>query len=84
MIEKNLYKYGVISKKNFEISMSNLNNLFFCGLFQKPVETIFANVNYDKLIENNRKSAFALVALKNKENVQKEEFYEDIINISYI
>lgn len=84
MIENNLYKYGVISKKNFENSLSNWNNLFICGRFQKPVETIFANVNYDKLIENNRKSAFALVALKNKENVQKEEFYEDIINISYI
>ena len=84
VIENNVIKYGVISRKNFEYSMSNWDNMFICGRFHKPIMNIVQNINYDKLIEENRKRAFALIALKNKDSVDKDKFYEDIIKISYI
>ena len=84
VIENNVIKYGVISRKNFEYSLSNWDNMFICGRFHKPIVNIVQNINYDKLIEENRKRAFALIALKNKECVDKDKFYEEIIKISYI
>lgn len=85
-IERNVYKYGVISRKHFEDVMHNFSNTFICGRFHKPTLQVFSNQNnnYDKLIQLNQRNAFALVALKHKANVSKETFYNDIINISYL
>lgn len=89
LINNNTYKYGVISRKHFEDAMHNFSNPFICGRFHKPTLHVYSNNQqhnnyYDKLIQLNQRNAFALVALKNKTNVSKETFYNDIINISYI
>lgn len=79
-----ILKYGIVSQRNFECLLKNWNNLFLCGRFHKPIQTIISNKKNDELIEENRKKAFGLVALKSKPSIRKEKFYEDIIKVSYI
>lgn len=82
------FKIGVISNKSFIRELEYWESYFIAGRFQKPINFIKSNLNFDNRIAKNRKKALIIVLWKLYKEKSKEhtitELFEEICELSFM
>jgi len=78
------FKYGVMEVKDFLNDLDSWEHLFVAGRFHKPVTCIKTNVKLEEAVQKNRKYAFIVACLLEKEVVSKMHLFQTLCGLSYL
>ncbi len=81
--EDGVYKYGIISKKDFFTCMTTWESFYVPGRFQKPLLPIVINPDVETLIQDNRKCAVIAAACFLPEKASCFDLYMYVCSLSY-
>ena len=81
----NTFKLAIIDKEWLLHDLRNWQTFYMAGRFQKPIEKIKTNANFDAAIITNRISALRMAKyILNNPDATKEEVYTAICSLSYM
>lgn len=83
--ENHMFKIGVVETTDLLTDLTDWNNFFLAGRFQKPIEVIKGTDALDLAIKFNRMNALKIALLASgKEAITEKELYETLCSLSFI
>ncbi len=81
--EDGVYKYGIISRKDFTACMTTWESFYVPGRFQKPLLPVVINPEVETLLWNNRMGAVIAAACFVPEETDCFDLYMNLCSLSY-